>query len=116
MFALLLAGAACGAGASGFWQLTDVHVDLLQQCSGTASTGWYGSFEGQYGCGCSVATVNATADFMRATVPTPDFILFTGDATASGAILDNIKVIQTSMERRFGTSARQACVCASCLQ
>ena len=29
------------------------------------------------------------------------FILFTGDATASGAIIDNIEVIQGSVEQRF---------------
>ena len=85
----------------GFWQLTDVHVDLLKSCSGTEEQGWYGSFEGMYGCGCSVETVNATAEFMRATAPAPDFILFTGDATASGAIIDNIEVIQGSVEQRF---------------
>ena len=63
---------ASAPAAGGFWQLTDVHVDLLKSCSGTEEKGWYGSFAGMYGCGCSVATVNATADFMRATAPAPD--------------------------------------------
>ena len=89
-----------GGRDRGFWQLTDVHVDLLKECSGTAPN-WYGSFAGQYGCGCTVETVNATADFMRATAPSPDFILFTGDASASGAVADNLAIIQGSVERRF---------------
>ena len=40
---------AAGGGAlgSGFWQVTDVHVDLLKECAGTEKLGWYGSFEGQ---------------------------------------------------------------------
>ena len=93
--------AAARDGAGGFWQLTDVHVDLLKECSGTEAKGWFGSFEGEYGCGCSVDTVNATADFMVATQPAPNFILFTGDATASGEIINNLKIIQGSVEQRF---------------
>jgi hypothetical protein len=43
---------AAGGGAlgSGFWQVTDVHVDLLKECAGTEKLGWYGSFEGQCKC------------------------------------------------------------------
>eukprot|EP01043_Picozoa_sp_COSAG02_P037767 COSAG02_NODE_2857_length_7888_cov_4.283220_5_plen_313_part_00 len=87
--------------AGGFWQLTDVHVDLLKECSGTEAKGWFGSFEGEYGCGCSVETVNATADFMVATQSAPNFILFTGDATASGDIIDNLEIIRGSVEKHF---------------
>jgi hypothetical protein len=83
-----------------FWQLTDVHVDLAKECSGTAPN-WYGSFNGQYGCGCSVETVNATSIFMRTKMAIPDFILFTGDATASGTILANMNVIQGSLQAQF---------------
>lgn len=85
---------------SSFWQLTDVHVDLQRECCGGATTP-YGSFAGQYGCGCSVAAVNATASFMRETEAQPDFVLFTGDATASGAIIDNMRIIQGALQGAF---------------
>jgi sphingomyelin phosphodiesterase len=86
--------------AGGFWQLTDVHVDLLKECCGTAPN-WYGSFAGQYGCGASVEAVQETASFMHETMAQPDFILFTGDATASGDIMANMHVIQDSLKAKF---------------
>jgi sphingomyelin phosphodiesterase len=84
----------------GFWQMTDVHVDLEKECSGTAPN-WYGNFNGEYGCGCSVEAVQETASFMHETMAQPDFILFTGDATASGDIMDNMHVIQDGLKAKF---------------
>lgn len=52
----------------------------------------YGNFDGLYGCGASVKSANATAEFMRSTFPEPDFVLFTGDASASGDITANLQV------------------------
>ena len=46
----LLCAAAGSSALGGFWQLTDVHVDLAKECSGAAPN-WYGSFDGEYGCG-----------------------------------------------------------------
>ena len=84
----------------GFWQITDVHVDLLKECSGSAPN-WYGSFDGQYGCGCTVEALNATTAFMHKELREADFILFSGDATASGPILSNIELIQASIRQHF---------------
>jgi hypothetical protein len=42
--------------------------------------------------------VNATADFMRETVPQPDFLLFSGDASNSGDVITNILTIQGSLQ------------------
>jgi sphingomyelin phosphodiesterase len=76
-------------------------VDLEKECSGTAPH-WYGNFDNSlYGCGCSVETVTATAAFMHKTNSQPDFILFTGDATASGEIMANVMVIKDGLQACF---------------
>jgi len=100
---LVSLGTASAASPGAFWQLTDVHVDLEQECCGTAPN-WYGSFDGQYGCGSSVEAVNATAAFMARTEAAPDFVLFTGDATASGPILDNMRVIRGALLGAFAVA------------
>lgn len=84
--AVLMAAPVVAAPLGGFWQVTDVHIDQLKECSGTEGK-WYGSFDGLFGCGCSIETLNATAAFMEGTMSQPDFILFSGDATASGDIM-----------------------------
>ena len=48
--------------------LTDIHLDLEDECSGSSTTK-FGSFGGQYGCGVTMALMNATTRFMRQTVP-----------------------------------------------
>ena len=67
----LLVVAALGAAADEgtFWQVTDIHVDDAGACSGpTYKNGshLFGNFDTpQYGCGCSLTTVEATARVHR---------------------------------------------------
>eukprot|EP00927_Polykrikos_kofoidii_P071829 TRINITY_DN68033_c0_g1_i1.p1 TRINITY_DN68033_c0_g1~~TRINITY_DN68033_c0_g1_i1.p1 ORF type:complete len:534 (-),score=69.42 TRINITY_DN68033_c0_g1_i1:168-1769(-) len=99
MYATLSASfAASDPGA--FWHLTDVHLDLEGDCSGGADS-MYASFDGQYGCGVSPAFLDAGASFMREELPTPDFVLFTGDSAWSGGILDTMEAIRDSVAAQF---------------
>ena len=85
MVALMMPLAAAVLSTAGFWQVTDIHVDIEHECSGRTGN-WFGNFDnGHFGCGVSPEAVNTTATFMAATAPDVNFIIFTGDAPLASA-------------------------------
>jgi len=71
-----------------FWQLTDVHVDLLYDVNGDPKNLCHknssenlsnaGKF-GNYKCEANWDLLNSALDFMKSEQSNPDFILWTGD-------------------------------------
>ena len=84
-----------------FFQLTDIHVDLDQECTDN-TTHLYGNFDNShYGCGASSISVLDTSKFMHKIAPNIDFIIFTGDAPWSGGVLPTMESIQQSLSSIF---------------
>jgi hypothetical protein len=87
---------------SSFWQLTDIHVDLEQECTNVTGDTKYGNFDsGHFGCGATTSSVADTLSFMKSQTSAPDFIIFTGDAPWSGTVLDTMASIESSISGVF---------------
>ncbi|KAH3762334.1 sphingomyelin phosphodiesterase acid-like 3 [Pelomyxa schiedti] len=101
--AVLLASlVVCVLGQGYFWHLTDIHyqpqyyegASVVHKCiSGNGTAGYWGSLDGP--CDLPQTTLIDTFEFMRNTLPKPDFILYTGDMVPHEPLdMDDNGVIQ----------------------
>ena len=116
VFALLLALAAVTAKRTTFWQWTDPHVDITNECAGNTTKGSkYGNFDNSpTGCGCTPALIESALDYMKDVVDTeegaPDFIFFTGDSPWGSSPVDSETEIKAQMLKKYPDTPIYFCI------
>ncbi|GMI14998.1 hypothetical protein TrVE_jg10974 [Triparma verrucosa] len=112
---LLLISAFASAKRTTFWQWTDPHVDLINECAGNKTKGaMFGNFDNSdTGCGCTPALLDSALDHMKGVDSeegTPDFIFFTGDSPWGSTPIDSEAEIKAQLQKKYPDTPIYFCI------